>query len=238
MISQTELNKRIHNMHTLGILATDEVPTVWQIEQAGWIMQPGITRIRPSHEPNYGTWWAKMPQRLILQGLSGSGSKEGTGFARDTKSQIWHILTIHHFDINGFGYDLEMLSGHDHGLERMLSEVTAMLSGTHPQHWLAWQIIGIEEYWPRVKAATEQFLSGDFSFTGNRVQATVNLALSFPRTRLETISNPEAMRRHSDALLGILENGSDLVQYSLGLKKIADFPPGGMPEPTPSPLEN
>lgn len=235
MIPQKELTKRIHNMHRLGLLRSGEAPTVWQVEQAGWVMQPGITRVRPQVDKGFDTWWSQMPQRLFLQALTGSGSVDGTGFARDTNSQIWHILTIYHKDIHGFGYDLEMLTGHDRGLEKMYDAITRMMDGSHPFAWLARQIVGSDEYWQNVKAATEQFLDGDFSFNGPRVQAIVDLALSFPLTWQETLANPAAMRRHTDVIRGLVENGMDLLQYSLGYRDAEDYPTPVV-EDTPQPL--
>lgn len=235
MISQQELGKRIANMHRQGILKSADVPTVWQVEQAGWIMQPGITRIRPLYEPDMDTWWGRMPQRLILQGLTGSGSKDGTGFARNTDSQIWHILTINHRDVDGFGYDLEMLAGHDNGLEQMLQDVRAMRSRSHPLAWLARQIVGTDEYWANVEAATVQFMKGNFEFNGTHVQPTVDLALSFPATPAETLKHSGAIARHLETIGGMIENGVDLVTYVFKLKPIEAFP---LPEPsqTPAPL--
>ena len=170
-----------------------------------------------------------------MQGLTGSGSKDGTGFARDTASQIWHILTINHRDVSGFGYDLEMLAGHDQGLAEMLSEVRAMRSGAHPRAWLARQIVGSDAYWVNVEDATVNFLAGDIAFEGTHVQPTVDLALSFPATVNETLRHPEALQRHVEVLGGMLQNGLDLVQYVFKLKPIEDFP---MPvlEAQPQPL--
>lgn len=207
-VSETRQH-RISRLIEKGIVELDEIPNDWQIDQCRLAMFPLITQ--REYQDFYGefdTWLSRMPQRGIAQFLGGSYFFDPTGLTRTKEGLIWHVLSLNHLYAEGVVYDIQMLASFDNGLEDLISECKAVISGAHPKAWILRQLVGSPDYHAMILEEAKMGLKGQFtpSPPSCRVETMLADCLSFPKTPGETLQSSEAMARLSQAPVQLFKN--------------------------------
>ena len=200
---------RVRKLMEKGIIRSGPAPTPWQMHQAAWSLFSAITRRDARDmEDRFDTWLSRMPQRGVAQFVLGTYFYDPTGLTRTRKGLIWHILSLNHLLAEGVVFDIEMLASFDHGLEDLMSETKAMISGAHPQAWLARQMVGADDYHPMILEQARRGLKGEFAQGPplSHVQTTIDLCLSFPATPTDTLAHPEPLLRLAQTPVRLADN--------------------------------
>ncbi len=191
--------KRMERLQELGVIHLEKFPNQWQILAASlsyfpeYVSQYGEKEKGVPQKP----WLSQMPQRSItLYLLGGYSTFDPTGLTRKKDSLIFHLVSCIH---NGQGwsrFDLENLKGMD-ALDDLISEIKAVLAGTHPRTWLIRNLVGDPTYHPRLLQEAINAKAGIFDEVDppdRTMQGILEYCLTFPEEPVDILANTGVMR--------------------------------------------
>lgn len=190
--------ERLTRLKEAGTIHFSEMPTPWQITQCSLRLWAFTTLVQPEDLAQQGgAWLSQFPQRGVVQFFSGTYFMDPTGLSRSLDGLIWHVLSLNHFNREALVFDLQMLTGFEGGLQALRSELTAVISGAHPQAAFLKNLTGDPHWHQVVLEEVEKAQRGEFLPTDpeDNLQGMVDLFLSYPRTPGETFGDPKLVAR-------------------------------------------